>query len=130
MSDAQPNTLRPATTRRIARMRARRSLARHVDRLDQRVGEAVDVVRIDDERLVQLLRRARQRAQHQHAVLVVARRDELLGDEVHPVVQRADDAEVREAVERDEARQRRAAPCGSRRRGGTPGMRVPRVELR
>ena len=103
MSDAQLKTLRPATTRRIARMRAAaRSSGMSIAR-DQRLGEAVGVVGIDDQRVLELLRRARQRAQHQHAVLVVARRDEFLRDQVHPVVQRADDAEVRETVERDEA---------------------------
>ena len=72
-------------------------------RADQRVGEGIDIVGIDDQRVLELLRRAGERAQHEHAVLVVSRRDELLGDQVHAVVQRADDAEVREAVERDEA---------------------------
>ena len=75
-------------------------LARHVDGADERGRKSVHVVRIDDEGVLQLLRRTRQLAQHQHAVLVVARGDEFLGDQVHPVVQRADDAEVRETVER------------------------------
>ena len=48
---------------------------------------------------------ARERAQYQDAVLVVTRRDELLRHEVHAVVQRADDAEVGESIERDEAGQ-------------------------
>ena len=63
---------------------------------------------IDDQRLGQLLRRAGQLAQNQHAVEIVARGDELLRHKVHAVVQRRDDAEVREPVERHELRQLRA----------------------
>ena len=98
MSDAQLNTLRPATIRRIARIRSAPLLGSHVDRAGDRRRKSVDVVRIDDERLAQLLGGAGQRAQHQHAVLVVARRDEFLRDEIHPVGKRADDAEMRHPV--------------------------------
>ena len=67
----------------------------------------------------QLLRGAGQAAQHQHAVLVIPRGDELLRDQVHPVVQRAHDAEVRETIERDEARQlERGLVVVDRRRQG------------
>ena len=86
MSDAQPNTLRPATMRRIAACGAGVPPAACRWRA-QRVGKGVDVVRVDDECVPQFLRGARKRAQHEDAVLVVARRDELLGDEVHAVVQ-------------------------------------------
>ena len=97
MSDAQARTSRPATRRRSACMRRRRSQAGMSMRARDRRGEAALVVRIDDQRLGQLLRGAGQLAQNQHAVEVVARGDELLGDEVHPVVQRRDDAEVARA---------------------------------
>ena len=46
--------------------------------------------------------RAGQLAQNQDAVEVVARRDEFLRDQVHPVVQRRDDAEVGEPIQRHE----------------------------
>ena len=52
------------------------------------------VVRIDNERLGQLTRRTGKAAQQQHSVLVVARRHELLGHQVHAVVQAADVANV------------------------------------
>lgn len=75
----------------------------HVDGAGEGVGKSVHVVRIDDERVVQLLRGARHLAEHQHAVLVLSCRDEFLGDEIHAVVQRADDAEVSETVQCHEA---------------------------
>ena len=57
---------------------------RHGQRLVQRVGALLDVVRIDDQRLRQLARRAGEAAQDQHAVLVVARGDELLATRFMP----------------------------------------------
>ena len=77
-------------------------LGRHVDSLRDRPRESVDIVRIDHQCIAQFLRGPGHFAQHEHAVAIVARGDELLRDEVHPVVERADDAEVREAVERDQ----------------------------
>src|SRR5439155_24027940 len=56
------------------------------------------VIRIDEQRVVQLARRARELRQHQHALLVVARSDELLGDQVHAVVQAGHDAHVSGAI--------------------------------
>ena len=52
-----------------------------------RRGALLDVVRVDDQRLGQLARRAGELRQHQHALLVVARGDELLRHQVHAVVQ-------------------------------------------
>src|SRR5947208_1055606 len=48
--------------------------------------------------LWELARRTGELAEQQHAGLVVARGDELLCDEVHPVVQAAHEAEVGRAV--------------------------------
>ena len=76
-------------------MRTRCSAAGITSASGHRLCRLVEVVRIDDERLGQLARRAGERAEHQHAALVVARGDELLGDQVHAVVQAADVAEVR-----------------------------------
>ena len=56
----------------------------------------------------QFLRRACQRTQNQHAVVIVPCGHELLGHEVHAVVQRTDDAEVRQPIERNETRQRQS----------------------
>ncbi len=110
----------------MARMRARRSSSGMSIAWSKGVGKAVHVVRIDDHRFTQFLRRAGQPAQHQHAIVIVARGHELLGDKVHPVVQRADDAEVGEAVERDEARnrQRLGVVVNRRRTAGHPMARV------
>ena len=58
------------------------------------------VVRIDDERFGQLARSARDLRQDERAALVVARRDELLGDEVHAVVQAGDEAHVGRTIMR------------------------------
>ena len=60
----------------------------------ERIGALVDVIRIDEQRVVQLARGARELRQHEHALLVVARCDELLGDEIHAVVQAGDDTNV------------------------------------
>ena len=94
------------------------------------VREAVDVVWVDDQRILQLLGRARQRAQHEHAVLVVARGDEFLGHQIHSIVQRADDAEVRESVECDQADncQRRSMIDHRRRAAGHRVARVQRLD--
>src|SRR5881396_3180442 len=70
----------------------------HLQGRADRLGGPGEVVRVDDERVPQLVGRAREPAQDEHAVLVVANRDELLGDEVHAVVERGDHAEVRVTV--------------------------------
>ena len=66
----------------------------------QRVGERIDRKRIDVHRVFELARGAGEFRQHQHAVLVAARGDELLGDQVHAVVQRRHHAHVGGAVHR------------------------------
>ena len=76
-------------------------LARHGKRLVHRVGQLLDGERVDQHRVGQLPGGAGELAEDQHAVLVDAAGDELLGDQVHPVVQRADDAELRQPVQRD-----------------------------
>ena len=79
----------------------------------------LDVVGVDDQRLGQLARRAGEAAQDQHALLVVARGDELLGDQVHAVVQAGHQADVGSAVQLvDAPRARGAARAGSP--AGTP----------
>ena len=128
MSDAQRKTLRPATTRRSARMRRVRSSSGMSMARSSACGEALDVVGVDEERVGQLLRGAGQLAQHEHAAKVLARRDELLGDEVHAVVQRADDAEIGQTIERDEAAQLQRAFSIADRTVGRP-FAVLGVEL-
>ena len=73
--------------------------AAHRQRPRDRVGDRVDVVRIDHQRLAELVGRARELAQHQHAVVVEPRRDELLRDEVHAVAQRRHQHHVGGAIE-------------------------------
>ena len=67
---------------------------RHAQCAVERFRALIDVIRVDGQRVVQLARRAGELRQHEHALLVVARRDELLRDEVHSVVQARDDAHV------------------------------------
>ena len=57
-------------------------------------GGLGDVEWVDEQGLHELTRRAGEGAEDQHTILVVARRDELLGDEVHPVVQARDETEI------------------------------------
>jgi len=72
---------------------------RHRGRAVQCVGGLLDVVRVDDQRLRQLTRGTGKAAQDQHAAQVVARRNELLADQVHAVVQAGDHADVGSAVQ-------------------------------
>ena len=74
----------------MLRMRSRCSAGGIVSADVQRGRALVDVVGIDDQRLGELARRAGELAEDQHAALVVARGDELLGHQVHAVVQAAD----------------------------------------
>ena len=67
---------------------------RHAQRDMKRRRALVGVVRIDNERLRQFTRCAGELRQDEHAALVVVRRDEFLGHEVHAVVQAADETEV------------------------------------
>ena len=60
-------------------------LLRHPERVREYVGHRLDVVRIDLQRLAHLGGGAGELAEDEHAVLVGAGRDELLGHEVHPV---------------------------------------------
>ena len=62
--------------------------------LHDRVLEALDVVRVADERLVQLVGGAGELAEHQRAAVVVAAGDVLLGHQVHAVAQRGDEHDV------------------------------------
>ena len=98
MRPAQRKTLNSATRPRISRMRARCSSFGHLERRLQRRRAFVGVVGVDDDRFGELARRARELAQHQHAALVVARRDEFLRHQVHPVVQAADHADFGGAI--------------------------------
>ena len=103
-------------------------LTRHVDRLRERVGKAVDVVGIDDQRIVQLLRRARERAQHEDPILIVTCGNEFLRDQVHAVVQGADDAELRETIERDKTGGRQGGLV-IRDNGWTAANGVARIDV-
>ena len=74
-------------------------VGRHQQRRVQRIGERIDRERIDVHGVLELARRAGEFREHQHAVLVGARGDELLGDQVHAVVQRRHHAHVGGAVD-------------------------------
>ena len=100
----------------------------HRNRPLDRARETLDVVRVDDDRLFQFLRSARHFAQHQDAAKVVARGNELLGDQVHPVVEGADDAEVGEPIEGHELPDAERGLTISDRPDES-GLAVPRVDL-
>jgi len=100
-------------------------IGRHVERLRETVGKPLDVVGINQNGVVtELLRRAGQLAQHEHTFEIFAGRDELLRHQVHPVVQRADETEVGQPVQRHQ-------PSDSQRRlavaDRTPSQAVARV---
>ena len=94
MWPAQRKTLYSRTVMRRLAMRSRCSAGGIVARAVQRIGGLLDVVRVDDQRLGHLARGAGEAAQDQHALLVVARGDELLAHQVHAVVQAGDHADV------------------------------------
>ena len=64
-----------------------------------RVGDFVDAERIDQQGSRQLPGRPGKAAQDQRAVFIGTAGDEFLGHQVHAVVQRADDAEISQAVQ-------------------------------
>ena len=63
------------------------------------LGELVGRVRVDQQGVGQFAGRAGELRKDQHPLSVVARGDELLGHQVHAVVQRADHAAGRDAVQ-------------------------------
>ena len=67
----------------------------HAEPGDERGARLPHVVGVHDERLGELARGAGELAEHEHALFVVAGGDELLGDEVHAVVEAAHVADVR-----------------------------------
>jgi hypothetical protein len=103
-------------------------LERHGQRLADRPGDAVDVERVDEDRPVDLLGGAREAAEQQHPVLVELARHELLRHEVHPVLQRRDEAHVGRAVHPRELGGRHVAVLEHDRRPPlVPPARVERV---
>src|SRR5439155_19032882 len=70
----------------------------HGERTEDGMRALLAVVRVDQQRVVKLARGSRELRQHQHTLLVVARGDELLGHQVHAIVQAGDHADVRRAV--------------------------------
>ena len=117
---------RPAVDVELGDERAHRPHAvpllvrRHGERRREGGARLLEVVGVDDERLGQLARGAGELAQDQHALLVVPRRDELLGHQVHAVVQAAHVADVGRPVVAEDGRAARGA-----RAGGSPGGSRP-----
>src|SRR3546814_5292804 len=61
------------------------------------------IVRIDEQRIGELLGRAREAREDEHArILGILRRDIFLGDEVHPVAKRGDEADLGGAIESEQ----------------------------
>jgi len=63
-----------------------------------RFRDTVDVIRIDDARISQLVGRSRELAQDQYAILIPSARDELFRHKVHPIANRRDEHDVRRAI--------------------------------
>ena len=91
---------RVRTRRRIDRIRRLASRGADGRGAHDGVLQALDVVRVDDERAAELVGRAGELAQHQRAALVVAAGDVLLGHQVHPVPQRGHQHHVGGQVQR------------------------------
>ena len=72
----------------------------HLDRDPNCLGGLFDVVRIHQQSIAQLARRAGELAQDQHSALVPASCEKFLRDQVHAVMQRSDQAEIGCAVVR------------------------------
>src|SRR5258708_35374146 len=62
-------------------------------------GQLLDVVRIDEQSIGELQRRAREGAKDEDALIILTRSDKLLGDEIHAVVERSDHTERSGAIE-------------------------------
>src|SRR6478736_1935279 len=73
----------------------------HVNRAHDGVLEPVDVVRIHQEGLLELVRGAGEFTEHQGAVVVRPGRDVFLGDQVHAVAQGCDEHDVGGQVQRN-----------------------------
>ena len=65
-----------------------------VSACSQRFTESMRVVGIDDQGLGELPGRTGEMGQHQDTFFVVTGGDEFLGDEIHSVMQAADDADI------------------------------------
>ncbi|MDF1501664.1 hypothetical protein [Roseisolibacter sp. H3M3-2] len=104
---------------------------RHADRLAQPLHHAVHVERVDQHRALDLLGGTGEAAQHEHALLVDVAGDELLGHQVHPVLQRRHEAQVARTVDRRQLLGARVlAQQHDRRPVGRPPARVDRVDRR
>src|SRR4029453_960126 len=76
------------------------SLGGEIERPQDGGLEAIDVVRIDQERLLQLVGSAGELTQDQRAVVLGTGGDIFLGHQVHAVAQRRDQHDVRREIER------------------------------
>ena len=92
----------------------------HLQRLPQRAGESLRIVRVDRNCPWQLVTRTGQLAEHQHATVIDLTGDELLGHQVHPVRERAHDTDVGHPVERGHRVQRQGL---GHIRDGAPRLR-------
>ena len=63
-----------------------------------RRGALIDIVGIHNERVRQLAGRTGELAENEDALFIVPGRDEFFGDQIHPVMKAADDAQIRPAV--------------------------------
>ena len=70
----------------------------HLQTLMDGLGYAFNVIRVHHQRIQQLGGRARELAQHQHTILVIACGNILLGYQIHPIVQRGNQAHIRRAI--------------------------------
>ena len=84
----------------MASQRIRRSVSGIDNAVAMVARHAVDIVRIDQQRGIELIRGAGEFRQHQHAGIGgILRGDIFLGDEIHAVMQRRHQADLRRAIE-------------------------------
>src|SRR5579885_3748673 len=74
-------------------------LERHLEADPDRFRQLLDIVRIHQERVSKLARRACKAAENQHTALVVPGGHKLLGHQIHAVVQRGDHAKIGRAIQ-------------------------------
>src|ERR1700681_2705155 len=70
----------------------------HDKRAIKRLGTLLAVIRIHEQRVVQLARSSGELREHQHALLVVPGRDKFLGDQIHPVMEARHHAHIGGAI--------------------------------
>src|SRR5437870_9735982 len=100
--DPPKDVLLPNHVSHALHARAALGLA-HAERLQNRVGHLLHIVRIDEQGAgLELLGRAGELAQDEHAIAVDSARAIFLGYEIHSVLERRDEGDVASAIMREQ----------------------------